>query len=530
MRGISNWRLRLSGIALVLATGWYLPWVYASLNWALPWLAIPFALAVTLAAVLMLIAVVTNWHRSVPVERSVAHGLEPEVLVIIPTAGEPPAMVYATARSVLEQDYPVTRIRLVVSDDSHRATIREVVARLRHEFPASVVAYHEPPYRGDPARRGAAKAGNLNSVLDAIDRYAPGVEFIETRDADDLVGDPTFLRQAIGQLQANPAAAYVQTIKEARVSPGDPFGNLEPLFYRRLMLSRNATNSVFPCGSGLVWRRTALEEIGGFPAWNLVEDLQSGVEALRRGWRGIYLPIVGAIGQTAPEDVPNAMKQRGTWAIDTVRLMLWGNKRGLTLMQRLAFNEVGLFYALSFAMLVFILVPIFTLGFSAYPLVSTPIEYAVRLWPYVAAMELMLIAVADGIPYEELWRFRQLLIGSAPIYLKAIWIALRYGAHRKPGYRVTRKHHVHAIYLREVWVQAVLLVGLVAASGYHLARQSLLLSADLGSLFWAAFLILALSRPVRNAWFGVSFREIASGWVRQWVIGSAVVRLLTRLF
>ena len=66
-------------------------------------------------------------------------------------------------------------------------------------------------------------------------------------------------------------------------------------------------------------------------------DLQSGVEALRRGWRGLYLPIVGAVGQVAPEDVPNVYKQRGTWAVDTVRLMFWGDQRGMTLRQRAHF-------------------------------------------------------------------------------------------------------------------------------------------------------------------------------------------------
>jgi cellulose synthase (UDP-forming) len=514
----------------VLATAWYLPWVYDNLNWALPWLAIPFAAAVTMAALLMLIAVVTNWRRSAPVERFVPVGREPEVLVIIPTAGEPPAMVHDTAHSVLAQDYPLERIRLLISDDSHRPVIGDVVERLRREFPGASITYHEPPRRGDPSRRGEAKAGNLNSVLDAINRLAPRVGFIETRDADDMVGDATFLRQVIGQLQADSRVAYVQTIKEARVSPGDPFGNREPLFYRRLMLSRNATNTVFPCGSGLVWRREALAEIGGFPTWNLVEDLQSGVEALRRGWRGVYLPIVGSVGQTAPEDVPNAIKQRGTWAIDTVRLMLWGEKRGLSLLQRISFAEVGLYYALSFAMLVFTIVPIFTLGFDAYPLYSTPLEYAVHLWPYVAAMELMLVSLAGGIPYEELWRFRQLLIGSAPLYIRAIWLALRYGPHRKPGYRVTRKSHMYGLYFREVWLQTTLLVGLVAASIYHLSQQSLLLSADLGSLFWAAFLILALSRPVRNAWHGVGFRRLAVEWLRLSLSRSVLVRMLSRLF
>ncbi|MCS7261201.1 MAG: glycosyltransferase [Anaerolineae bacterium] len=529
MRNLSNWKVRIAGIILVLATFWYLPWVYVNLNWAAPWLALPFAFAVTFAALLMLIAVVTNWRSQVPVERRAPTGEEPEVLVVIPTHGEPPAMIYETARSVLEQDYPIEKIKLVISDDSHRLSVRGVVEHLRREYPDARLAYHEPPRHGDPKRRGDGKAGNLNSVLDAINRYVPQIAFIETRDADDLVGDPTFLRQTIGQLLANPRVAFVQTIKQARVSPSDPFGNLEPLFYRRLMLSKNATNSVFPCGSGVVWRRIALNDIGGFPVWNLVEDLQSGVEALRRGWRGLYLPIVGAIAQTAPEDIPNLFKQRGTWAIDTLRLMFWGDKRGLNLLQRLSFLEIGLFYLLSLPMLVFTLVPVISLGFDIYPIYSTPIEYALHLWPYVAAMELTLVALAEGLRYEDLWRFREMMIGMAPVYLKALWITLRYGPRRKPAYRVTRKEHIHTLYWREIWLQNVLLLALVVASIYHLAMHSVLRSADLGSLFWAAFFILALSRIVRNAWHGVNFRtmlkELYRGFGR-----SAVLRGLAKLF
>lgn len=509
MRDIRNWKVRIAGIILVLATLWYLPWVYANLNWAAPWLAVPFAISVTLAAVLMLIAVVTNWRRQAPIEHAVPVGQEPTVLVVIPTYGEPPTMLYETARSVLEQNYPREKIKLVISDDSHRSSVREIVESLRRAYPDAAIAYHEPPRRGDPKRRGDGKAGNLNSVLDALNRHAPEkVAFIETRDADDLVGDVKFLRQTIGQLLADPRVAYVQTIKQAHVSSGDPFGNLEPLFYQRLMLSKNATNSVFPCGSGVVWRLAALREIGGFPAWNLVEDLQSGVEALRRGWRGLYLPIVGAIAQTAPEDIPNLFKQRGTWAIDTLRLMFWGDKRGLSLWQKFCFAEIGLFYLLSLPMLLFTVIPVISLGFDIYPIQSSPIEYALHLWPYVAAMELMLVALADGLRYEDLWRFREMMIGMAPLYLKTLWITLRYGPRRKPAYRVTRKEHIHALYWRETWLQSVLLIALVVASIYHLAVHSVLRSADLGSLFWAAFFILSLSRTVRNAWYGVSLRAV----------------------
>ena len=137
------------------------------------------------------------------------------------------------------------------------------------------------------------------------------------------------------------------------------------------MLARHAANAVFPCGSGLVWRRAALDDIGGFPTWNLVEDLQSGVEALRRGWNGAYVPIVGAVGQHAPEDLPNMYKQRGTWALDTMRLLVWGDLSGLTWRQRLQFGELGLFYLQSFAVVVFIACPVIGFATGVYPLDTT---------------------------------------------------------------------------------------------------------------------------------------------------------------
>jgi cellulose synthase (UDP-forming) len=387
--------------------------------------------------------------------------------------------------------------------------------RLQEEHPQAAIYYHQPPRKGDPSRRGEAKAGNLNSVLDVLDHYAPGVRFVETRDADDLVGSPTFLRQVIGQFRADRKLAFVQTIKKAIVTPGDPFGNLEPLFYRRAMLARNAANAVFPCGSGLVWRRAALDAIGGFPTWNLVEDLQSGIEALRRGWHGAYLPVVGAVGQTAPEDMPNMIKQRGTWALDTMRMSFWGARQGLSLRQHIQFSELGLFYLLSFAVLVFAVTPVFTLTLGVHPLATTHLAYALHFWPYAAAMELVLAGLSEGLSYEEVWRARQIWLGLAPVYVWATINALLYGPNRKPKYRVTRKEHAHAIYWRETLPQIALFLALIGASLYHIATHSLLYTADLGSLFWAGFFVLCLSRVVRNAWHGVDLGEaIREGTLR----------------
>ncbi|MBN1247762.1 MAG: glycosyltransferase [Anaerolineae bacterium] len=502
------WKTRIAGLLAFLALAWYLPWLYANLNWQAPWLAIPFALAATVMTAMVTITVINHWHSRIEDTQPVLEEQALDVAVIIPTYGEPAEMVTETVRSVVQQTYPQEHLQVIISDDGHRLAIKEVVAHLSTVYPDVTILYHQPPRRGDPERRGEAKAGNLNSALDFVNSWDTPPAFIETRDADDLVGDPGFLSAAVGHLLRHDDTGFVQTIKEAQVSPGDPFGNLEPLFYRQAMFARNAADAVFPCGSGLVWRREALVDIGGFPSWNLVEDLQSGIEALRRGWRGAYLPLVGAIGQTAPEDMANAIKQRGTWALDTMRITFWGDKRGLSLRQHLQFAELGFFYLMSFAVMAFALTPVFSLAFGIYPLVTTHADYAWHFWPLALSIELLLISLGGDLPYESLWRARETWLGMAPVYARATLVALYYGPNQKPTYRVTRKEHVYRLYWREILPQLLFTAALIGASIYHLATESLLFTADLGSLFWAAYFIVGLSRTVANAWHGLSLRDL----------------------
>jgi cellulose synthase (UDP-forming) len=244
----------------------------------------------------------------------------------------------------------------------------------------------------------------------------------------------------------------------------------------------------------------------------------------------LYLPIVGAVGQMAPEDISNAFKQRGTWAIDTMRLTFWGDKSGLNARQHMQFAELGFFYLLSFAVLIFAITPVVSLIFHVYPLITTHTEYALHFWPYAAAVELLLVSLADGLPYEDLWRARQTWLGLAPIYVKATLIALLYGPNNKPTYRVTRKEHVHRWYWREILPQLLLFLALIGASVYHVATESLLRTADLGSLFWAAFFILGLSQMVRNSWHGIDLFAHIFKPLRRAHRRSVVVRILTSLF
>jgi cellulose synthase (UDP-forming) len=493
-------RAQTLGILLIVTIAWFLPWLVEHADLTHPWLSVPFVLATLTVVLALLVSVVNRWQRATPTPAPVSPGAEPRVAVIVPTLGEPLGLLERTVRSVLEQDWPTERLWVLVSDDGHDPRVRDLVNRLALEHPQAHLRYHRPPPKGDPRRNGEAKAGNLNSALGLVPRE---IMYVETRDADDLVGDRSFLRETIGQLQANERLAYVQTVKSGAVASGDPFDNRQPHFFGCAMASRFAANAVFPCGSGVVWRRTALREIGDFPTWNLVEDLQSGVEALRRGWEGCYLPIVGAYAQHSPEDLPNFLKQRGTWALDTMRLMLWAPKSGLGLRQRLQFYELALFYLQGPATLVFLLAPVFGFAFHSYPVVTDTSAFLLHFWPFAAALELYMAAVHRPLSLEQLWRARLVWAGLSFTYTRAFVLAVCRGRHGKPRYVVTRKENVHAWHWRLALPHIALLATLAGTMAWSLAHHGLLSSFDVSSAYWVLLYGLLLLGFVRLSWHGV---------------------------
>jgi cellulose synthase (UDP-forming) len=498
--------VRVAGVVLVVATALYVPWMLASLNRSIPWLAWPFAVTNLFTLATGLLAVFNAWWRAAPEPRPLGHGAEPTVAVIITACGEPVSMILRTVVSVLEQDWPPDRLLVIVSDDGHDPSLASAL----EPYP---VLYHSPPPRFAPGRDGAAKAGNLNSALSMIDERFPHVDFIETRDADDELGSNGFLRHVIGQLRANDRLAFVQTIKEAQVSAGDPFNNREGIFYRGQMLARNASNAVFPCGSGVVWQRSALRDIGNFPTWNLVEDIQSGVEALRRGWDSMYLPIVGAVGQHSPEDVPNVYKQRGTWAIDTVRLIIWRGLSGMRLRQKAQFLELLFFYLSSFTVLVY--VPTLCLAILGWaPLESDATGFLTRMLPIVVATETWLLVLNQPYndrrkkqrqQYRALWRVRTMWVGLAPVFMKASLQAILNGPNRKPVYKVTRKTHVHAWHWRQTLPQTTIVLSVVAVAIYAARFQTLPNPILLvGTVYWGGLNVVLLSSFITRSWHGLA--------------------------
>jgi cellulose synthase (UDP-forming) len=498
---LKNIESRAIAIMAIVAQVIYLSAIINGFNYNYPIVSFLFIAFQVITFLCFVIYIINNWTVKVPKRKVIKPGYEQEVAVIIPTWNEPVGMVERTVLSVINQDYPLEKLVVIVSDDARNYEMKSMVFNIASQFPGLRIIYNIPPEKDSTSRKGEGKSGNLNSALRLIQDKFPEIEYIETRDADDLVGSKEFLRDSTGQLMFDDKLAYVQSIKQVKTSEGDPFGNQEEIFFRSLMLYKNGANAVFPCGSGLVWRKTALLDIGGLPTWNLVEDFQSGAEALRRGWKGMYLPIVGAIGQIAPEDILNMYKQRGTWAMDSFRFFLWGNKKGLSIRQRLHFAESTIAYALSIMTFFYAFLPAIFLIFGIKPTIYTSSEFVLFQLTQVLSVTLFSLCLASRgeISAIGMMKSSQTLFGAFPAIVKALFLAIIYGPNKKPRYKVTRKNHVHGIYIHKVLPQIILVATLVYAIYWNIVSASQWYAIDFSNILWAVYFIYIYKQVIANS-------------------------------
>jgi len=186
----------------------------------------------------------------------------------------------------------------------------------------------------------------------------------------------------------------------------------------------------------VLYRRQALEAMGGFATWNLVEDFTTSYELLSRGWKGIYFPYALSRG-LAPTTLAGVYRQRFQWCLDTMRLFFWDNplcKRGLNWRQRVHFLIVMLSYLVSGLVFpAFYLIPLLVYWGGYSSLLGHEMPYWVLRGAYLAATVLMFRYLFFR--KNALKQFK-MLCSLFPVHAAAIFAALLYPPGRKPGYQV----------------------------------------------------------------------------------------------
>jgi cellulose synthase (UDP-forming) len=469
-------RNRVLYVLTILAGVVYLSWLISVTDWSHPVAAGMFLLAELICFVCVLVwGDMLSEQRLHPLEGMEWKGDLPDVDLLITVCREPMEVVRPAFEAAARIDYP--RLQVTVLDDGTSEEVKSLSKQLNFRYTTR-------------PERISAKSGNLNHGM-----RITSAPFVMTLDADQ-VPRPDVIRRMIGYFQI-PEIGFVGSRQSFRVPGNDPWGNRDTVFYESMQISKNAFNASISCGSGVIYRRKAIEEIGGFCEWSLVEDLHSSMLLEDKGWHSVYYPFALTEG-TAPSDIFAQQQQRRQWATDSVRILFWDNpflRKGLSWHQKVCYFHFGYNYIMfGIAYPIFFVMPIWGLFTGQFVLSSPVWLFAAYRMPYLALMRWMNWSMTN---HKQDMQSFQVQAGLWFVYLVAIFTALLH-PQQKPTYRVNTKvgRDINLLARMLALMPNLLLIGLsLAAIGYGLLHYMDRPTYLAIHVFWCSWVVLCLTRP-----------------------------------
>lgn len=400
-----NLRLKIMALVVIAANLVYLGWLATNVIGGLG--------ALLFVAEAMLISLTTLFAINHWSQKHIAHHhSKPKgsVDVFLTIVDEPIELFEKTVKAAMAIDY-IDKV-VYILDDGRRSDVKS----LSDKYGAKYLARNN---------RQDYKAGNLNFGL-----INSASDYILVLDSDQVV-KPEIIHDLLGYFAENEKLAIISTRQDFDVPESD--FNHDFIFYNHMQAGKNSDNAAISCGSGVFYRRSALKKVGGFQTWNVVEDLYTSYVLHNAGYDSIYITRPYTKG-FAPLDLSTIYKQRGTWAVDTLRLFFRRSPlffSRLSIRQKLHYLEIGWAYVVSaVALPILFTLPIITVFLNIY-IVMNPSEYLFYRIP-----SLLLVIVFYYILAERHSSASQFWAGLSPVYLKALILSLM---PFKIRYRVTDK-------------------------------------------------------------------------------------------
>jgi cellulose synthase (UDP-forming) len=406
-----------------------------------------------------------------PPRRAAPLGRTPRVDVLVPVYGEPLEVVEPTLVHAASMEGARVQVHLLDDggDDAMAALARRVGA-----------IYHRR------AGSEGAKAGNINTAL-----ARTSAEFVAILDCDH-VPSRRFLSETLPHM-SDERVAFVQTPQyyanhEQSPVAGAAWGQ-QALFFGAIARGKGRLGSIFCCGTNVLFRRAALERVGGFPTHSVTEDFELSVELHERGWRSVYVPEVLARG-LGPEDMASYVSQQQRWARGCLAGAGSVARARLPLRVRSQYLLSSMYFLTGWTLLIYMAFPVVRILTGAQPIAAgSADQFLVHFVPYFLAA-LGAVAVAGAGVYT----FAAFALGVSAFWIH-VQATLRAVAGRPGGFVVTPKKGASGRQPRTVVPALVAVAGLIAVACYGLARDR-----SPSTLNNVAFAALHVSVLLAGAW------------------------------
>jgi cellulose synthase (UDP-forming) len=396
--GLKIWRRALALLYLVIYLiylGWRIT-IFGNHSFLLSFF---YFLAECFGFILSLTIILNSWkyrHREVKKSPS---GLDVDVFIL--TYQEPIEIIKKTIQAAKNIDYPH---QVWVLDDGRRDEVKAIAQSIG-------VNYNARPSNTN------AKAGNLNFGLSLST-----AEFIMIFDADHIAL-PHALDVTLGFFD-DEKVGMVQTPQDYYNTDAFQYINFknnkiwhdQSFFYNISQSCQDAFDSSSCVGTGVVYRRSILDEIGGFPTLTVTEDIHTSLKMNKAGYKTVYLNESIAYG-IAASDLTEYYKTRHRWAHGNLHALKYEKIltcKGLTWKQRIAYLSLGLIYLEGWQKLFLFLIPVITLIFGIPPFeISIFNILVVLLFPFFSYLMLQEI----GCGFSNFWANELFAIVRWPIHI-----------------------------------------------------------------------------------------------------------------
>lgn len=280
----------------------------------------------------------------------------PEVALLVAARHEPKEVLRDTFRALTAQHYAAKTVYFL--DDSSEQSYRREAEEIAEEF--GLVLFRREVRRG-------AKAGIINDCLKTLSQT-----YIVVFDADQQPM-PDFLMKLVPLMEEDARLAFIQTpqfysnIRSNRIARGAAYQ--QAVFYEYICEAKGSKQSMFCCGTNVIFRRQALLEVDGFDESVVTEDFATSLKLHLAHWRSLYFNHVGAFGM-GPETLGAYFTQQGRWAKGTIgvlRKVVWNFLRRpwkLSLAQWWEYFLSSTYYFVGLAFLILMVCPIAYLFFG----------------------------------------------------------------------------------------------------------------------------------------------------------------------
>ncbi len=412
------WRRMLAGV-YVVSFSVYLAWCFTIIEPSSLFLSCSFFAAECLGFILGLIGIITTWdynHRDpLPCPANLS------VDVFVTTFKEPLHVIRRTAMAAKAIDYPH---KTWILDDGKRDEIKEMAKELG-------LLYLRRPDNAN------AKAGNLNYGF-----AHSKADFVLSLDADHIVL-PHALDIMLGFF-ADKEVALVQTPQDFyntdafqyfAARGGEGLWHDQSSYYNIIEPCGDSINAATCIGTGVVYRRSAITDIGGIPIDSVTEDIHTSLKLQKQGYRVVFINEPVAYG-IAEENLGEFYKVRHRWAHGNIHAVEVENVRfckGLTLRQRLQYLALELVYLEGWQQLLIFLVPAIALLSGQQPFRITVFNMLVVMtFPIFIA----LLTLESGCGFNRFWAGQVLSMIRWPIHIISCVAVFR----RKMPFRTSAKN------------------------------------------------------------------------------------------